>query len=165
MNAEHGGFRGYISTRPVRDTTFPQRVQNVIVRTYAARHDLPYKLSLAEYAMPGCFMMMETLLNELPKLDGIIVFSMFMLPSRRRERARMYARVLENSSHLHAALEETAIRSWADVPLFEDTIQIANALRIAPLNGRFLKTGQPYPPGDRFASQLMRALPPSSARH
>jgi sporadic carbohydrate cluster protein (TIGR04323 family) len=158
MNAERG-FRGYISSRPVRGTRFPQRVQNLVVRTYAARHDLPYKLSLTEYAMPGCFMMMETLLEELPRLDGIVLFSMFLLPERRSERRRVYAEVLENGAQLHAGLEETAIHRAADIALFEDTIQVVSALRRAPLQGRFSKDGQPYCRSDPFVAELMRALP------
>jgi sporadic carbohydrate cluster protein (TIGR04323 family) len=161
VNAERGGFRGYISSRPVRGTHFPQRVQNLVVRTYAARHDLTYKLSLTEYAMPGCFMMMETLLDELPKLDGVILFSMFLLPSRRNERERIYARVLQSGTQLHAGLEEIAIRAAADIALFEDTIQVVDALRRAPLQGRYNKDGRPYRLPDPFFTQLMRALSPS----
>jgi sporadic carbohydrate cluster protein (TIGR04323 family) len=161
MKSEGGGFRGYIASRPVRGTHFPQRVQNLVVRSYAARHHLAFKLSLAEYAMPGCFMMLETLLDELPGLAGIITFSMFMLPSRRSGRERLYARVIDRGAQLHAALEETAIRSDADIPLFEDTIQVAAALTRAPLKGHFAKDARPYEHSDPFVVQLMRALPPS----
>jgi sporadic carbohydrate cluster protein (TIGR04323 family) len=158
MRSDGAGFRGYISSRPVRGTHFPQRVQNLVVRSYAARNHLTFKLSLAEYAMPGCFMMMETLLEELPELAGIITFSMFMLPSRRSARARFYARVIDSGAQLHAALEDTAIRSATDIPLFEDTIQVAAALARAPLRGRFVKDNRPHEPSDEFAVQLRQAL-------
>ena len=155
MKLEPGGFRGYIASRPVRGVQFPQRVQNLIVRTHATRHGLTYKLSLAEYAMPECFMVLQTLLTELPKLDGVLLFSMFMLPQRRCERESIYARVLASKAELHASLEDVAIRTGADVALFEDTIQVAQALRRAPLQGRFAKSGRPYDASDRFAATLL----------
>jgi sporadic carbohydrate cluster protein (TIGR04323 family) len=155
MTSERDGFRGYISSRPVRGTPFPQRVQNLVVRTYAARHDLRYKLSLVEYVMPGCFMMLHSLLDELPKLDGVILFSMFMLPSGRREREKLYTRLLEHGAHLHAALEDVVVRTRTDIPLFEDTIQVAQTLRLTPLKGRFLKAGAPYSRSDPFVATLL----------
>jgi hypothetical protein len=106
-------------------------------------------------------MMLETLLEELPKLEGAILFSMFMLPGLRRERERIYAHVLDNHAQLHAALEETVIRESADVALFEDTIQVANALRNSPLSGRFAKDGRSYPMSDPFVASLTRALRPA----
>jgi len=158
MNPERGGFRGYISSRRVRNMSFPQRIQNSIVRTYAARNGLLYKLSLTEYAMPNCFMMLDVLLAELPKLDGIILFSMFMLPSKQSVRKALYARILENQVQLHAALEEISIRRPDETARFEDTLQIAAALRSSPLRGRFRKAGQPYSPSDPFVSALRQAL-------
>jgi len=160
MSPEYG-FRGYISSRPVRGTSFPPRIQNAVVRSYAARRALPFKLSLIEYAMPGCFMMLESLLEELPKLDGIIVFSMFMLPPERIKRLRMYDRILAHETVLHAALEETCIGEAADIRLFEDTIDVACALRRAPFAGRFEKDGARPLAGDPFVASLMRALAPS----
>ena len=94
-----GGYRGYIVSRPVRGSHFPQRVQNLVVRDYAQRRTLPYRLSVTEYAMPGCTMMFESLLDELPELDGIVLFSLFVLPVQREKRLRAYERVLAAGKH------------------------------------------------------------------
>lgn len=158
MSNSRSGFRGYIASRPVRGTRFPQRVQNLIVRNHAARYALPYKLSLAEYSMPRSYMMLELLLDELPRLDGIIVFSMFMLPSRRTARAAFYARVLDAGAELHAALEDLVVRSPEDIEPFEDTINVAAALRLAPLRGCFAKDEASDQPHNPFVAALTAAL-------
>ena len=54
------GYRGYIASRPVRGLAQPQHVQNLVVRDYASRAKLPYLLSATEYAMPGCYMVLES---------------------------------------------------------------------------------------------------------
>ena len=78
--SDAGGFRGYIASRPILGNRTAQHVQNLVIRDYAQRHNLLFKLSATEYAMAGCYMMLQQVLQELPQLDGIIAFSMFMLP-------------------------------------------------------------------------------------
>src|SRR5271156_6802343 len=66
------GYRGYIASRPVRGLAQPQHVQNLVVRDYASRTKLPYLLSATEYAMPGCYMVLESVLAELAHVEGVI---------------------------------------------------------------------------------------------
>ena len=124
MTAMTGGFRGYIASRPIRDERMPQQVQNLVIRDYAVRNDLAFKLSATEYAMPGCFMMLNAVMEELPSLDGVILFSMFMLPPDRGARGRIYAQILDQGRELHAALENVAIRSRAEIARFEDILLV-----------------------------------------
>jgi sporadic carbohydrate cluster protein (TIGR04323 family) len=116
------GHRGYIASRPVRGQLMPQQVQNLVVRDYARRKGLTYKLSATEYGMPGCYMMLETVLNELDSLEGVILFSLFMLPARPERRRAIYDRVLGAGASLHAALEDLAVTSEADVARVEDIL-------------------------------------------
>jgi sporadic carbohydrate cluster protein (TIGR04323 family) len=140
--SERSGWRGYIGSRPLRGTSYPQRLQNLAVRDYASSRGLAYKLSATEYAMPGCYMIFEDVLAELPRLEGIILFSTFLLPERSERRAAVYERVLAAGASLHAALEQLAIRTPDDVARFEDVIAVANALPAAPLGGRYEKTAR-----------------------
>ncbi len=137
------GYRGYIGSRPVRGVAFPQRVQNLVVRDYAQRHGLAYRLSLVEYAMPGSYMMLENVLDELPRLDGIIVFSAFMLPPDPAARAAIYERITVAGATLHAALENLTLDSLTARAALEDMLAVANALPHAPFGGRYEKDGRP----------------------
>lgn len=119
---DRAGHRGYIASRPVRGLTQPQKVQNLVVRDYAARRGLGYRLSATEYAMPGSYLVLESVLDELPSVDGVILYSLFMLPERFERRRRVYHRVLDAGRTLHAALEEIEIADNDDVARAEDLI-------------------------------------------
>jgi sporadic carbohydrate cluster protein (TIGR04323 family) len=114
------GYRGYITSRPFIGNRVPQHVQNIVIRDYCQRRGFRYLLSATEYAMPGCHMMLTEVLDELPSLDGIVAYSLFLLPDRREERHAAYRRVIEAGASLHGAVENFAIANWDDVARFED---------------------------------------------
>ncbi|HUN53260.1 MAG TPA: LIC12192 family sporadic carbohydrate cluster protein [Candidatus Sulfotelmatobacter sp.] len=118
------GYRGYISSRPVRGLAQPQHVQNLVVRDYAQRAKLPYLLSATEYAMPGCYMVLESVLNELAHVEGVICYSLFMLPQKRARRRQVYERIFAAGGSLHGALEGMAVRSPEDVAMLEDIFMV-----------------------------------------
>ena len=137
------GYRGYIVSRPVRGSHFPQRVQNLVVRDYAQRRKLAFRLSVTEYAMPGCTMMFESLLGELDRLDGVVLFSLFVLPAQRDRRLRAYDRILAGGKTFHAALENLVLATPADITAWEDIIGVDRVLGATPFGGRYEKTATP----------------------
>lgn len=114
------GHRGYVASRPVFGNRAPQHVQNLVIRDYAARNGLHYKLSATEYAMPGCYMMLQQVLDELPELEGVIAYTLFMLPQRPERRREIYRRVLDAGASLHFAVEGLALADAADIRRLED---------------------------------------------
>ena len=122
--AERAGHRGYIGARPLNGNRTPQHVQNIVIRDYARRKNLHYLLSAAEHTMPGSYMILEDLLDELPRLNGIICYSIFMLPPDERRRRDIYDRVLREGCELHAAVEELAITSKDDIQSVEDILLV-----------------------------------------
>jgi sporadic carbohydrate cluster protein (TIGR04323 family) len=114
------GYRGYIASRPVRGLAQPQHVQNLVVRDYASRNKLPYLLSATEYAMPGCYMVLESVLAELDHVEGVICYSLFMLPQKAARRRQVYNRIFDAGCSLHGALEGMAVRGPDDVAMLED---------------------------------------------
>ena len=131
------GFRGYIASRPVNGVPYPHRVQNLVIRDYCQRKGLHYLLSAAETSIPNGFMILNDVLAELDKLSGIVLFSQFLLPASRQERARIYDLVLAKGASLHAALEETAISRPGDIGVFEEVLRLAPVLASTPYGGRF----------------------------
>jgi len=140
---ERRGYRGYIATRPVRGVTTPQRVQNLVVRDYCTRRGLTYLMSVTEYAMPGCFMMLENALRELPSVEGIVFFSAFMLPRQAARRREIYSRILEAGGSLHAALENISLAKASEIERLEDLLSASFLLDRVPLRGRYDKTARP----------------------
>lgn len=122
--AERAGHRGYIGARPLNGSRTPQHVQNIVIRDYARRKNLQFLLSAVEHVMPGSYMILEDLLDELPRLNGIICYSIFMLPPDERRRREVYDRVLREGCNLHAAVEEIAIASNDDIQAVEDILLV-----------------------------------------
>jgi sporadic carbohydrate cluster protein (TIGR04323 family) len=121
---ERAGHRGYIGARPLNGSRTPQHVQNIVIRDYARRKNLQFLLSAVEHIMPGSYMILEDLLDELPRLSGIICYSIFMLPPDEGRRREIYDRVLREGSDLHAAVEEIAIASKDDIGAGEDILLV-----------------------------------------
>lgn len=122
------GCRGYIASRPIMGFRVPQHVQNLVIRDHARRHGLAYKLSATEYAMEHCYMMLAQLLDELPQLDGVIAYSMFMLPQRAERRRAVYHRILTSGRRLHAAVEDLTLATDDDVRRWEDVFLVQAAV-------------------------------------
>jgi sporadic carbohydrate cluster protein (TIGR04323 family) len=118
--ASSAGFRGYIASRPIMGERTPQHVQNLVVRDYACRRGMTYLLSATEWAMDDCFMVLEEVLADLPRLDGIIAYSLFMLPADRSVRHGIWDRVLSHGKSFHAALESLKVSDRAGVNRVED---------------------------------------------
>jgi len=131
MNADRKarGHRGYIGSRTYAGQRPPQHVQNLVVRDYCERHGLRFLLSATEYAVPGSYLMLESVLESLEELDGIVLYSLFLLPEDAQARRDVYRRVLAAGADLHFAVEDLALRTEGDVPAIEDLLAIA---RIAP---------------------------------
>jgi sporadic carbohydrate cluster protein (TIGR04323 family) len=130
--AERAGHRGYIGARPLNGNRTPQHVQNIVIRDYARRKNLHYLLSAAEHTMPGSYMILEDLLDELPRLNGIICYSIFMLPPDEYRRREIYDRVLREGCDLHTAVEEVAITSKDDIQTVEDILLVNKYATILP---------------------------------
>ena len=127
------GHRGYIASRPVAGRNWPQHVQNLVVRDYCQRHGLAYLLSATEYAMPACYMNLESVLDELARIRGIVAFSVFMLPARPERRRAVYGRLFAAAAELHGALEGIAVRDAADAARLEELFLVERTARAAPV--------------------------------
>jgi sporadic carbohydrate cluster protein (TIGR04323 family) len=119
-----GGHRGYIGSRPYFGDRAPQHVQNLVIRDYCQRYKFQYLLSVTEYAMPGCYMMLEEVLREAPHLSGIVLYSLFMLPARRERRLDVYERLFAAGATLHGALEDLTVAGRGDIQRIEDIWRI-----------------------------------------
>jgi len=121
---ERLGHRGYIGSRPYRGMRVPQHVQNLVIRDYCQRNGFIYLLSATEYAMPGCYMMLGEVAAEAPKLQGIVLYSIFMLPQRRARRLALCRRFLEAGCSIHGAVENIAIGNDDDLERIDELLML-----------------------------------------
>ena len=116
--------RGYITARHVRGSHVPQRVQNLVVRDYTQRNGIQFRLSEVEYLMPGCYIMLNSVISELPHLDGIVAYSLFLLPKRPERRLQVYRSFLDKGRTLHCAIESFALSTEDDIQRAEDIFSV-----------------------------------------
>lgn len=122
------GYIGYIASRPVGDSRAPQHIQNMVIREHCRARGLPFRLSATEYATEHCYMILEKLVADLPAYDGIVAYSMFMLPQRPERRRSLYDAILRERCVLMAAVEDIALATPDDIDRWEDILKVANAV-------------------------------------
>lgn len=129
MQSNRKGYRGYVFSRSVDNHRVPQHIQNLVIRDYASRRKLHYLLSATEYAIPNSYLILEQVLDELATLEGVILYSMFMLPAETGERNRVYRRLLDAGGSLHSAVEGFVLADEADIERWENVLRTAHICR------------------------------------
>lgn len=130
--AKRSGYRGYITSRAFLGERAPQHIQNLVIRDYARRMDIEYLLSATEYAMEGSHLILQQVLDELPRLQGVICYSIFQMPENPTVRQAAYQRVIESGAELHTAVEGLVIRAVGDIDGIEDIWRVRRALGDCP---------------------------------
>lgn len=117
---ERVGHRGYIGSRPYGGVRVPQQIQNLAIREYCRRNGHTFLLSATEYTMPACYMMLEEVAREAPSLEGVVLYSLFMLPERQARRRDTCMRILDSGATIHGAVENLAVLSGDDLERIDD---------------------------------------------
>jgi len=126
------GVRGYVTHHEFGGNKIPIPVQNLVLRNYTHQNNLFFKLSINEYSIPYCYIQLESLLIELPELEGVVMCSIFMLPKNPTKRKAIYQQFLDHDAALHLIFESTVIRTQEDVDLVEEIIAIRKILSTCP---------------------------------
>lgn len=115
------GLRGYIAARDTGGRSAPQHIQQLVIRDYCTRHGAQFLLSETEYRMDGCTMVLDGILkDEIEHIEGIVMYSIFLLPQSRGKRLALYQRLVETGASLHTAVEGHVIRTMEDAMKVED---------------------------------------------
>lgn len=113
-------FRGYIFSRRIEGNLIPQRVQNLVIKDYCERHKLFFKLSATEYKMENCYLMLKSVLKNLNSIDGIVFYSIFMLPNLKKERLSIFKSILKKKKVIKFALEEIDLKNYSNIKDIEN---------------------------------------------
>ena len=114
------GFRGYVASRPFQGHRVPQHVQNLVIRDYCAARHMAYLLSGAEYAIPGSFLILQKIIDDLHSLEGIVCYSLFQLPESVGARKSIYNQVIDQGKSLHFAVESLSLANRQECQRVED---------------------------------------------
>ena len=122
------GYRGYVFSRPIGEHRVPQHIQNLVIRDYAKQHDLVYLLSGVEYRMDHSSIMLNQILTELDSIEGIILYSMFMLPEDSQNRLMVFEKIIESKSSIHAAVEGMSLKTQDDIIRWQNIFSVAQVI-------------------------------------
>lgn len=116
-------WQGYIGSRYYRGKLIPQRLQNLIIREYCSKHQAEFVLSATEYNIEESFLMLKSLIGYSEKLDGVVFYSMDLLPSIPRP---WLTEFLRRNTEVHFALENIAVRNEDDLELIDNIFLVKN---------------------------------------
>ena len=122
------GVRGYIFSRPFLGERVPQHVQNLVIRDYCNKQGLQYLLSATEYAIANSHLILQQVLDELPRLKGIVFYSLFLLPENKVERNRVIQLIIEKRKTIYFAVEGLRISNIAEYERIEIIWQVKKVL-------------------------------------
>ena len=122
------GVRGYIFSRPFMGERVPQHVQNLVIRDYCKKKGIQYLLSATEYAIAGSHLILQQIMDELPQLEGIVFYSLFLLPEQKKERDRVCKVILENKKTIFFAVEGLLMSNQIEHERIETIWQVQKIL-------------------------------------
>ena len=129
MAANRKGYRGYICARMSMNRSVPQHIQQLVMRDYCQKRGLTFLLSATEYCMDHCTLMLDAVLDELDHLEGIVMYSLYLLPQAKEKRLDLYRRLFDKGCALHMAAENIVINDWDDAMRIEDTWLVHEAMQ------------------------------------
>ncbi|WP_435149209.1 LIC12192 family sporadic carbohydrate cluster protein [Candidatus Pelagibacter bacterium nBUS_32] len=121
------GYRGYIFSRDIKGNFIPQRVQNLVIKDFCKRKNLFFKLSSAEYIMENSFLMLRSILKDVKLIDGVVFYSIEMLPSKKKLREDILNNLIKNKKKIFFALEEIEINHIKAIKKIDMLINIKDA--------------------------------------
>lgn len=118
------GYRGYIFSRNINGNFIPQRVQNLVIRDFADRKKIFFKLSSTEYNMKNCYIMLNSLIKDINKIDGIIFYSIEMLPEDKKKALKLIDFIINKKKTVYFAVEEFKVSSKKDLKKIKEILLI-----------------------------------------
>jgi len=94
---------------------------------------MEYLLSATEVVMPGTYLMLNQLVEELPSIDGVVCYSLFQLPEEEAIRWKIFERVLEEKRSIHFAVETLCGFEKQDFLRLNNIFRVKSILAFCPL--------------------------------
>ncbi len=121
--------RGYIFSRAFLDERAPQHVQNIVIRDYCKKNFLNFMLSVSEYRMKNSFKILENTIKNLKEVDGIVAYSLLMLPEKESHRNKILKKIILKKKFLSFAVEDITVKNRRDINYINTLWKIKKALK------------------------------------
>ena len=107
-------LKGYIFSRPFLGERVPQHIQNIVIKDYCVKNNITFLMSATEYAVEESLYVLSELIQNLMNYDGIIFYSLFQLPIKKKDRHQVYSSIIKNKKQLHFVVENISVKNKDD---------------------------------------------------
>ena len=97
--------RGYNFSRSFMGERVPQHIQNIVIKEFCKKEKLNYLLSATEYSMKSSNLILDQLVNDLNRVDGIVAYSIFQMPNDDLKRNKIFSKIIKLKKSLYFATE------------------------------------------------------------
>jgi sporadic carbohydrate cluster protein (TIGR04323 family) len=119
-------LKGYIFSRPFLGERVPQHIQNIVIRDYCTKNNIIFLMSATEYAIEGSAYVLSELVHDLKNYDGIIFYSLFQLPTKKKERHGVYNSIIKYKKQIHFVVENISVKNKNDFINIEKIFLLKN---------------------------------------
>jgi len=128
LSSKKESYRGYVTCREFGGLIVPVPVQSKLLRDYCISKNFTYKLHVNENRFESSYIVLNGLLNEIDKFDGLLISSMFMLPKKIQKRAEFYELVLSKNKKIHFVMEEVVLKNLSDCKEIEEVLRLHHVM-------------------------------------
>lgn len=123
-------LKGYVFSRKFNGNLIPQKIQNIILRDYCNKKRFHFIMSSIEYSIKNSFIILNKLVKDLNKYDGIVAYSIFQLPDKQKERIKVYKKIMSKRKEFHFVLEDIVIskNNIKNFNFIEETISVKKSI-------------------------------------
>lgn len=108
-------LKGYNFGRSFFGERAPEHVQSIINNHYCKKNNYKYLMHSTEYDGPNSTQMLFELLKNVKKYDGLLFYSLLMLPSDAKKRHFVFKKIISNKKEIHFAVENLFIKRKKDI--------------------------------------------------
>ena len=127
-------LKGYIFSKEFQDERAPQNIQNLVLRDYCKKNNYNFILSSTEYIFAENALVLSSLVNDLKKIDGIILYSIFQLPENQKLREKIIKKVItkkkkKKKKQMHFVLESFILKDKSDINYLDTIWKLKTTLK------------------------------------
>ena len=123
-------LKGYIFSKEFLDERAPQNIQNLVLRDYCKKNNYNFILSSTEYIFAENALVLSSLVNDLKKIDGIILYSIFQLPENQKLRDKIIKKVITKKKQMHFVLESFILKDKSDINYLDTIWKLKTTLKL-----------------------------------
>lgn len=122
QNLNKKTLRGYISSRNINGSFYPQSLQNLLIKNFSDDNKINLQLSGTEWNIKNSYLMLRSIINQ--KNDGIIFFSLLQLSENKKKFEYFAKKLIRRKKILVFCLENIIIKDYKELKKIINVIKL-----------------------------------------